>query len=390
MEQISEKDSLDTVYFIKDSLRSIKSISISYHSPFTSSLEGLMSRGDERVGEVLLEAWRRGARLDAWDEYLDKDAWKGALEAFTAKWGVDILKFFLTEKSADYILPWKGIHIFVGDSYFEAEAVSSTIENLTSGCAEECEHPCGSCNEDFSLVSNFATNEVSILPSKPAYWGFGIGVASETPLSDRRLLISYEKAGAAAYFPMHSFSNLFARAFTILGLPVRFTEGFNPLPRMEFSQPLSLGIVSEEELLALWLDHDLTLDDEKKLLAGFANTLPRDLKVRQVRLGLRRSDGRKSIGSIYGASEYRIAFKNVADCVKVREFLENRGIEILKQSVCQIQLLLPETKPGIGSISRILKDSLESERFLESCSVTRMRLYGKRVESDYKPLIDML
>ena len=388
--QIGEKEALETVYFIKDALRPLKSISISYHSPFTSVLEGIMSRGDSRAGEIVLAAWRKGARFDAWDEYFDKDAWKSAVKDVGERLGFDPVEYFLSEKPADYVLPWSGIHLFVSNAFLSAEAAASAAETLTTGCSDPCDHPCGSCNDSSSIVSNTATREVVFTSDMPEARGFSTETASEGPLTDRRLLISYRKLRSAAFFPMHSFSNLFARAFSVIGLPVRFTEGFNPLPRMEFNQPLSLGIESEEELVALWLNQDMTILDRDLLLQAFAEALPGDIEVKDVRLGLKRSEGKNTIGSKYWASEFRISFNDRLISRKFLEAMANRNIECTMVSDCGISLILQDAKPGAGSISKMLKEVLETGTFLQHCSVTRTRLLGKLGETGYSPLVEML
>jgi radical SAM family uncharacterized protein/radical SAM-linked protein len=378
--QISEKEALDTVYFIKDALRPFRSISISYHSPFTSALEGLLSRGDERVGDILLEAWRKGARFDAWDEYFDKEAWKAAIELVGARRGFDPLAFFLSEKSPDAVLPWKGIHIFVSDAYLEAEAAASDAQVMTEGCTEECAHPCGACNDAFSIVSNSATKEVEFEPLRPKTAGFIVEEASGSTLEDRRLLVLYEKRRSAAFFPMHSFTNLFARAFLVLGVPARYSDGFNPLPKMEFTQPLSLGIESSEELLALWLDHSIAINDEQALIDAFNEALPYDIRVTAVKLGQLRSGGKNSIGSKYWGSEYRVQFHDEASAAKFEEFAQKKEIQFEAESKLVIALALAETKDGGGSISKLLKEGLETDNCLEHCTVKRTRLLGRRSE----------
>ena len=57
----------------------IRSVQLKCHQVETSMLEGLLSRGDRRLAEVIELAWRRGARLDSWAERLDADLWWKAL-----------------------------------------------------------------------------------------------------------------------------------------------------------------------------------------------------------------------------------------------------------------------------------------------------------------------
>ncbi|MCE1197083.1 radical SAM protein, partial [bacterium] len=151
--QISEAEALDTIRHIKNELRPYKFISISYHSPFTSTLEGVLSRGDGRVGELILSAYRKGARLDAWDEYFDRGIWESVFEEARAKHGFDPRDEYLSTRADGGQLPWDDIHLFVAKSYLEAENERSRASTPTPGCAKECDHPCGSCNGRVGIVN---------------------------------------------------------------------------------------------------------------------------------------------------------------------------------------------------------------------------------------------
>ncbi len=80
-------------------------VRISTHHPERSILEGVFARGDRRLGKVIYEAWRRGARLDGWDECFDNRIWLDAYEAT----GVDPDFYAHRERGYDEVLPWDHI-----------------------------------------------------------------------------------------------------------------------------------------------------------------------------------------------------------------------------------------------------------------------------------------
>ncbi|MGE0479995.1 MAG: TIGR03960 family B12-binding radical SAM protein [Phycisphaerae bacterium] len=93
-------------------------VRITTHDPHRSILEGVFARGDRRLGGVVLEAWRRGARFDGWDETYNDRIWQ---DAFAAS-GVDPAFYAHRERSYDEILPWDhiGLHMrrgFLEESY---------------------------------------------------------------------------------------------------------------------------------------------------------------------------------------------------------------------------------------------------------------------------------
>ncbi len=85
---------------VKDRLRQ-KNIQTKWNSAAQTWLEGVFSRGDRRLAPVLLEAYRRGCRLDAWSEHMRLEPWR---EAFPAA-GVDP-DFYLRERRPEELLPW--------------------------------------------------------------------------------------------------------------------------------------------------------------------------------------------------------------------------------------------------------------------------------------------
>jgi radical SAM family uncharacterized protein len=83
-----------------------KSIGYRYHEGEPSLVEGLLSRGDRRVGGIILAAWRDGARFDGWSEYFSFARWLHACEAALADWPVDLAWYTTRERDYHEVLPW--------------------------------------------------------------------------------------------------------------------------------------------------------------------------------------------------------------------------------------------------------------------------------------------
>ena len=78
--QITPEEYMRRVHLLKENLRS-KAVDYRYHGSGLSYLEAVLARGDRRLGTVLAEAVKRGAKLDGWDEYFKEDIWMEAFEA---------------------------------------------------------------------------------------------------------------------------------------------------------------------------------------------------------------------------------------------------------------------------------------------------------------------
>jgi radical SAM family uncharacterized protein len=86
--------------------RSARNIGMRYHDGKPSLIEGLLSRGDRRVGRVIERVWRDGGRFDGWTEHFDYRRWVDSAAAELEPLGVDLAWFTTRERLQDEVLPW--------------------------------------------------------------------------------------------------------------------------------------------------------------------------------------------------------------------------------------------------------------------------------------------
>ncbi len=132
-QQISQEEYLRRCKLLKSHFYS-KSIEYDYHEPNLSRLEAVMARGDRRLGPVIEEAAKNGARLDGWDEYFRYDIW---LDAFR-KCGID--PNFYTERGfgEEEILAWDSIDVGVNKKFLLRERRRAYEATITPDCREGC------------------------------------------------------------------------------------------------------------------------------------------------------------------------------------------------------------------------------------------------------------
>ena len=111
-----------------------KSIRYTYHHAGISILEGVLARGDRRVAAVIEEAYRRGARFDAWSEWFRIEIWEQAFAAC----GVDPLFYTKRERSVEELLPWDFIHCGVDKRFLIREWERAKEGLVTPNCREQC------------------------------------------------------------------------------------------------------------------------------------------------------------------------------------------------------------------------------------------------------------
>jgi len=272
--QLTPKQSYEQLTSLKKAINErIRGCKVSYHEPNISYLEGLISRGDERYAAVIESAYRKGCRLDAWDEHLKADLWLEAIAE--ASYNPDTCIF--EPYGLDEELPWDSVSMRVSKKFLKDEYETAKNLLLTERCFESCNHLCGVCSKVTEVVDT--THKDPIL-EQVRDKTLVIEPKVEPAAKTVQALITYRRFGRSLYIShIHAMRN-FEMAFQRSKVGVQFTQGFNPKPKLEFVNPLSVGIAGDEEVMLAEL-----IDGE--------NLTERDV---QVKLGSALNDGYEIIG----------------------------------------------------------------------------------------------
>ena len=134
--QITPEEYLRRAKLLKSNFYS-KSVEYNYHEPDLSRLEAVMARGDRRLGAVIEEAVRHGARLDGWDEFFSYKTWMNAFEACN----IDPNFYTVRGYGEEEILPWDGIDVGVSKRFLLSER-NRAYEGVVT---LDCRHNCSGC-----------------------------------------------------------------------------------------------------------------------------------------------------------------------------------------------------------------------------------------------------
>jgi len=370
--QLGETEALEAINRLRAELKHFRNIKLSYHSPFVSQLEGILARGDERVGELIYEAYKKGARLDAWEERFDRDLWRSVIDG--ASWPV--VEECCSEKRIDSPLAWDDISLRVSASTFKRELNRSIKAETTSPCAQECEESCGICGNETKLFKNsiHAEAEETVMP-EPCL------LMSQIRKPIVRIVFRYTKKTNAAYMQHLSIINAFDRAFLIAGIDIAYSEGYNPMPRFETAQPLPIAVESNYELASILILADFKVTEFMDVVNI---NLPIGLRIEEafcfpVRDGIKQ----RTIGSLEWGSEYLIA-DSVNDTSldlfkKVCAFIETQSIlgaisTIAPDGKISLRLKLPERKEH--GLIRILEACCEVRPVQSALRVERSTIYA--------------
>ena len=291
--QLTEEQSLAKITQLRKNLSS-GSVKIGYHSPFQSYLEGIVSRGDERAGDLILLAYKAGARFDAWEDRGRHDIWRSVIES--ADW--DVEKATCSARDVKSVLPWESaVSLGVTGKYLRRERENHEKGIITEPCAPGCTHQCGACGSTAKPVIEFRLDKMVLSESLP-------------PPGKRliyRHICSFEKTGKAAYLPHLALMRVIERSFLRAGVIPRFTEGFNPKPVIEFSQPSPVGMDSLEDVFSF---DSYEPETGEVFIPRVNSRLPQGLKLLDsMRIDFYEGEKKPpSLMSVFGGGRYEVIF----------------------------------------------------------------------------------
>ncbi len=290
------------IRLLRDRFRKVRGARLTWNDPEEAALEAMLSRGDRRLAAAIARAHDLGAVFDGWTDMQNLDAWERAF----AETGIDPAAE-LDSRDPASILPWEIIDAGVRKGYLRAELRRALKEVTTEDCKWGHCYRCGipGDGEDIRLAP----------PSLPQVTPSGGGDVQEPPPPhtrperdrpgggvsppSRRHRFTFAKTGDARFLSHRLLMDALARALRGAGLPVKYTEGFNPHIRLSMGPALPLGY----EGLAETFDVDCTAPVRPHHLDRVNRLLPEGLRVLDVNPLLA---GAPSLGKLAASALYRI------------------------------------------------------------------------------------
>ncbi len=112
-----------------------KSIKYNWHEADASVMEGVLARGDRRLGRVIRSVYEKGGFYEAWGEYYDHARWLEALE----ECGLSVDFYTHRERSTEEILPWDFIDCGVTKEFLKREWAKAQREEISENCKVKCQ-----------------------------------------------------------------------------------------------------------------------------------------------------------------------------------------------------------------------------------------------------------
>lgn len=263
---------------LKQEFQGMRGVKVNYTDVRISAMEDFIGRGDRSLGKVVLRAWQLGAGMDAWWDNTEKayQAWSQAIEESGLTWKYRQVEQgewnIFVDADKDILerpLPWDHLDTGIDKKWLEEDLKRALDAATVPDCSfEGCSH-CGVCSVDFGH------NIVIEAPAIPAFAGHF------QPNQERaqRIRVWFGKIGEIALVSHLDLVRLFDRVVRRAAIPISFTGGFHPGPRISIANALSLGATSSGEIVDFELTKVIDLETFKQQLRA---QLPADLPVYQV------------------------------------------------------------------------------------------------------------
>ncbi|MBI5068529.1 MAG: TIGR03960 family B12-binding radical SAM protein [Deltaproteobacteria bacterium] len=243
------------------------------HDSRQSWVEGALALGDRRVGTAVLAAFRAGQRLDGWTEWFDEKRWLEAFAACEREHGVGMDFFARRRRRLDEVLPWDRIDCGVEKSYLQKQAAAARNLAEVVDCVLAPCTVCGAC--DYDEVKNRVHLARDYTPAPPP------PPRPPPPVERTHVRVRYAKLGRLVALSHLETMHTVLRAIRRAGLPVAFSQGYHPKPRVSFGPALPVGLESHCEHMDLEL---VGLHDAAAVAGRLGPQLPEGMPIHEARV----------------------------------------------------------------------------------------------------------
>ncbi|MGC9323413.1 MAG: TIGR03936 family radical SAM-associated protein [Desulfomonilia bacterium] len=226
--QISMDRHRQILSFLQKHLRQ-RNLSLKWHEPKLSFLEGVFARGDSRLSEVIEAAETLGAYLDGWGDSFDSHAWEKAFEAR----GIDPASY-LAPRDTGQELPWEFIDMTLDREFLLSERSRAYAGQSTQDCRDAGCTGCGVCGNDLKNIIRGDQEPVLLFTEHPGQCAVSY-------------VLGITKQDEIRFISPREFSEMIKRSLRRAELDVVYSKGFSPIMKLSLTPPTTFGIPSKSE-----------------------------------------------------------------------------------------------------------------------------------------------
>lgn len=264
--------------FLRERLRD-KRIKLSWRDAEVAQIEGVLARGDRRLGRVIERVWQAGTTLEGWSENFHYEIWLQALateglqpEVFTGGYPLDAP------------LPWAHLDKGVTTRFLQDEYRRALGQEVTPDCRDGQCNRCGLMGQPVCqqiLKGEKAFRSGTLLPTPQAQASETAPLPHPAPQPEGRWVrLHYHRGEEVRWISHLDFIHVLERALRRAEWPLVYSEGFNPHPRISYGPPLPTGHISRAE----YIDLMAAAEEIGSCVAALAAQLPAGIRIHEALL----------------------------------------------------------------------------------------------------------
>ncbi|MBD3168773.1 MAG: TIGR03960 family B12-binding radical SAM protein [candidate division Zixibacteria bacterium] len=339
--QITLEEILEKYRLLRTGLKS-KKIDVRFHHAENSVIEGILCRGGRELGDVLRKIHEYRLRLQSWSEYFDYDRWLMALRYCE----VDYQKI-LGGYEEDNILPWSHVTKGIPERFFKSEKEKAYR------------------NEPLRKRSGKTGSEKQISEKSADSGSFGrkkrkTQNSTTLQLPESVVRIRWTRDESLRFLSHKDNIRLFQRAIRRADLPVEYSQGFSPRPKLSFGPPLAVGFTSEDE----YIDIKLNQPFQNSMLVDLQKTLPDGIELKDAVSG---NAFMNSVSKLINLQKYIIT----TDYDLKPEIINELPEQIIARRVKDNDEFEIDIRPGLHDIKILDNNRIELVNYLNRPGVGR-------------------
>jgi radical SAM family uncharacterized protein/radical SAM-linked protein len=237
---------------------------LKWQDPHLSFLEGIFSMGDRNLSRVLVQAHRLGCRFDGWSDQFQYPLWREAFEKAGLR-----MNSYTQKKPLEKSFPWSFVDTGIDPTFLWEEYQRGLGEKITPPCPGGSCHWCGVCDGKTLKVREGS-------PSDTRAQRECVSVEIRKKGIKQKVRLIFTKKGDVRFLSHLELVKLFHRASRRADLPLRFSEGFHPMPRIVFAEALPVGLESLSEIVDMELEGRIA---PCEVMERLNKTLPQGIKI---------------------------------------------------------------------------------------------------------------
>lgn len=311
--QISQEEIHRRIHRVLEAFKRQKSLTLRWHEPAVSHLEGILSRADRTFAPVIEAAYRKGAIFCSWMEHFSLAPWLEAMQEYGF-----VAEDCIAARDMDATLPWDHLEAGVSKEFLVREWQRALEAKYTDDCRYGACHNCGACDrgKHKSLLARPRAHEHEKYGNRlvfeqrdqnahqPRYDSEGKLVCrdkkKDPPQINPNIVkkaahyrVWHTKLGGSAFLSQLELQAVIERAIRRAALPIAFSQGFHPLPLISFGKALPVGVESLSEWFSMTLHIPCTLQHIEDRLTAFMppgmritaiEDVPKDMRTTQAEL----------------------------------------------------------------------------------------------------------